>query len=176
MILNFRVLRPTFSTSKLFSRPYFLNVVASRVLNFTYLFTMIQCAHVGEILHSPDGVEEVESPLPGILWSYASYGSFRVHTDAIITITPKSKSLHFGTTLQNSYGDVLVTLYPYFSVISHLVEVNEIIIQTCSSCHELFRPFSYNQQRDRFHTIAVGVRQFIRHQFIIGIFPNRIKQ
>ena len=38
-----------------------------------------------------------------------------------------------------------------------LVIVNERFAQTRSTCRELFRPYSYSQQRDIFCPIAVGV-------------------
>ena len=70
------------------------NVVASKVLNFTFCFTMPWSAPVGDIRRPYDRVEDVEAPLPGTgnLWDYASDGFRLIHTSTVICIPPETNT------------------------------------------------------------------------------------
>ena len=104
------------------------------------------CAPVGETRLTSYGVKYSKAPLPGPgnIWDYDPDGSQWLHTDAVITIPPKSNSSHFSTTIQNAEGDVLITVTPYINVITRLVIIHNHIVQTCSSYHNIFRTYSYD--------------------------------
>ena len=117
------------------------NSVDSRVFTFTFLWTMIQPAHVGKILRSPDEVKEVEAPLPGNLWYYSYNGYWCIRTDAIITNPPVYSYSHFRTTLQTFNRDVPITVSSSGNGSGQLVVVNEgwvtdHIVQRCSRTPE----------------------------------------
>ena len=143
----------------------FENVVASKVFTFTFnfSFTMPWRATVGEIRSLSDGVEEIESILPGTgnLWSYSSGGSRWIHIDAVIGILTEI-SIHFITTLLTPKGEFLITFYPSFKGSARLFFMNERVFQTRSTYQKIFRTYRYSQQKDMFHTDMVGVCQFIR--------------
>ena len=88
-------------------------------------------APVVEIRRSPDGVKEVEAPLPSNLWCYSSDGSRWFHTYSVIIIPQDSSSLHFSTTLHTAKGDVLITMSPSVNVSGRLVVVNDGWVNHC---------------------------------------------
>ena len=150
----------------------FENAVASRVFNFTYFCTMPWWTFVGKIRRYPDGVE---ATLPVNLWDYASGGSQLVHTDAVITINPKSSSSHFSITLQTDKGYVLSTKSLYVNDRACLVGLNDHVFQKHPSYSELFITYSYKRGQDMFYTSAVGAIRLICIQFITGI-PKRSRK
>ena len=85
---------------------------------------MPQRSPLSEIPNLLGGVEEFEANLSVNMWDYDSNGLWWVHTYSIIYIPPGSDSLYFCTTLQNSEGDVPITVYPSIKRINHLVRMN----------------------------------------------------
>ena len=158
MIMDFRMFAPNFFNFRITLAPrVFENYVASRVFNSTSCWTMTRLITGDKIQRYTDRVEEVEDPLPGNLWVYASGGSRWVHTNDNIAVLLVSDSSHFIIILQNSEGYALITVSLSANIISRLVGVNERIFWTHSSYQKLCIPYSYNQQRYMFHPIMVGV-------------------
>ena len=115
VIKNYRIIAPNFFNFKIIlALSIFENAVASRVFDFNFRCAMPWRAPVGEILRTYERVKYIKSPLSGPvnLRDYASDGYWWVHTDVVISITPKSNSSHFSTTIQTTKGDILITVYP----------------------------------------------------------------
>ena len=103
------------------------------------------------------------------MWAYASYGSRWVHTDAIIRVPPEINN-DFITTLTTTKGDDLITIYLYINGSVQFVSMNERVVRTRSTYHELLRSYSYRQQIDKFHPIVIHC------QFTRSIFTKRSGQ
>ena len=137
---------------------------------------ILWCAPFRKIWCPPDGIKDVEYPLSSDLWDYNSNGSRWVHTISIIDITPESDSSDFSTSLQTTKGYFFINVSPSVNGSTRLVGVNECFVWTHSSYCELFIPFSYKRQIYMSHTRKVGVRLFIHHQWLRGIFTKRSVQ
>ena len=119
MIYNYKKIAPNFFKIE--------NEVTFRVLIFTYFYTMPQCAPIGGIRRSRDGIKKSESPLPINLQDYAFNGSRWVHINAVIVIPPGSNSFYLSTTPYTDEGDFLITVSQSINGSARLFIMNECI-------------------------------------------------
>ena len=155
----------------------FLNAVASRVLTFGFCCSVPWCYSVGKIRRLYDRFKYVEYPLTCIvnLCDYAFDGSWWFHNNAVIHVPPEKKSV-FVTTIMTPKGYVPITMSQSIHGTNHLVGMDGSVAQTCTTYHELFRPYSYSQQWDIFHPSVFGVCLLIRQKVLSGIFTNQSEQ
>ena len=94
------------------------------------------------------------------LWDYVPNGSQWIQSNAVIHVPPEINT-YFITTLPNFKEYVPITMSPSTNGIYRLVKMNERVVRTKSTYHELLRTCSYIQQRHMFHPSIVCVLQFI---------------
>ena len=145
----------------MFALRIFGNVVASKVLTFTFRCA-IQKYPVGKIWLPAEWVEYVSSTLtsPGNLWVWDYDGSRWVHYNFVIRVPPKINT-HFVTTFTTAEGEVLITVSTSINGSARLVSTHdEIVNQLCTTYCEIFRTYIYLRQREMLHYSAVGVWHF----------------
>ena len=190
-------MRPNFQLQNYSCAQHFWKFRCLQVFHFQFFCAIQQRATVLEIRRSP--VEDVEASdaywwdaiiaitpgsnyfhfsttlQTGNMWTYASDDSRWVHNDAVICVPPKINT-HFVTTLPTPKVDISITASLSINGSARLVSMNECIVQTRSSYRELFRPYSYNRQRDMFHPIMIVVFWLIQILLLRIILPKRSGQ
>ena len=160
VITNHRICAPNFSNLKIiFMLSIFESFAASKVFTFTFRFPMQYWSAAGNIRIPADGFKYVPVDLTGTgnMCACAYDVSQWVHSNLVIRVPPEINT-HFVTTFPTTKGEVPITMYPSINQIACLVIMyDEIVDQPHTTYHEIFRPYSYRQQREMFHPSAVSV-------------------
>ena len=106
----------------------------------------------------------VAQPGPGNLRAWDSDEYWWIHCNFFIHVPPKINS-HFVTTFLTPEGELRIAVSPSINGSAWLVSFrDEIADQLHNTYYNIFRPYSYLQQREMLHPSSVGVCRLIRYQ------------